>query len=686
MPEVPLRFDDFPALHEFAQKLRSSDSPRLRDGALFDAFQRLLEECRLVSFDIFDTLVVRRVAHPADVFLHLQRHALFRDVPFAKSVARLRIEAEREARQQQFARNGSGEVVLSEIYAEFCRITKLSTDAIQHLVDAEETVETVLCRPNPIAAELLRLTKSAGKEAIAISDTYHRTIFLHRLLEGVGISLPAGSIYASSEHRVHKQGGRLYSVACSDRRIPASEVAHVGDHPISDHQTPRRMGLRPLLHGHFVSPHPSPPFHEGEARWIESAVQAMRAYRMRCGRNNDFWRDLGYGVFGPLFVGFCQWLRDRMVEDGIQRAYFLLREGALLLRVIRCLFGDQTFGTRLLHASRRAMVLPMWATDKEFALSNLLVAYEPRPAREFLERLGLDPTQWTDSLRDAGIPSLDHMVDMRRDGPIMLKAFGSTALQSAMAEAAAKEKTPLVQYLREAGIWDCERTALIDLGWNGTIQKALQVLTTATVPGRRLRGYYLGTLARLPDRGAPTIDASSYWVQGGEPAAEAERLKRLGRLLEIISSSADGSLVRFQDIEGRATPVLGTNPLPASQLEAVDKLQSGILEFANEWRDLAAHLGPGIIPLSAATEECVRLQFSPTQKEASHLGDLALTQDMGTSTIVPLAQFRPESVTPEHLWRDFVECPWREALTNRPCGQAAAVRTLLWLRQSEEPA
>ncbi|MBX9678669.1 MAG: hypothetical protein K2X38_07880 [Gemmataceae bacterium] len=673
--------NDFRELTAFAKRLIPAGPPRLRGDALMDSFQRSIVACELVSFDIFDTLVVRRVAHPAEVFLHLQRHVIFRDHRFGKSVARLRVEAENAARQRAFSLRGSGEVDLPEIYAEFCRMAGLSTEAISSLVHAEETVEIALCRPNPQIAELVRRSRMAQKEVIAVSDTYHRGAFLHRLLEAAGIAMPPGSIYPSSEHRVNKQGGQLFGVVCRSRRVAPSKVLHVGDHPISDHQTPLKLGMPALLHGNFVSPHPTPPLQDGDSAWIESSVRAMRAYRTRCTEKSDFWRDLGYCVFGPFFSSFCQWLHDRFREDGIQRAYFLLRDGELLHRVYRCLFDDENPSTRLLHSSRRAMVLPTWTTDRPFAMANLLVTYEPRPAREFLDRLGLSSSSFTDVFRNAGFRSPDELVDIARDTRI-LAVFGSVRVQQALTEAAEEEKQALIEYVKDEGVWDCERAALVDTGWNGTIQKAVQMLANEISPGRQLHGYYIGTFERIAFQSPPGMSAKGYWVHEGKSHLAADKLRRLCRILEIVSANSTGSTVRFRKSGEKATPMLSASSVSQEQLDAIAMLQEGIVEFATDWRRLGAQLGNASIPLPVAIEECVRLQAFPTKEEAEKLGDLALSQDMGTSAVVSLARFRDESVALEDMWKDFETSAWREGLANRPCEKAATIRTLLWLGQN----
>ena len=95
----------------------------------------------VVSFDVFDTLLLRAVDRPQDAFALLGAKLGY------PHFARLRTEAESLARQRKRRRLGIGEVTLAEIWQELEQLTALSP---QEGMAAEQEVEKALCRGNPL--------------------------------------------------------------------------------------------------------------------------------------------------------------------------------------------------------------------------------------------------------------------------------------------------------------------------------------------------------------------------------------------------------------------------------------------------------------------------------------------------------------------------------------------------------
>ncbi|HEY6506848.1 MAG TPA: hypothetical protein VIY56_02470, partial [Vicinamibacterales bacterium] len=117
-----------------------------------------------LSVDLFDTLVLRAVAQPADVFLRVGARGVERGVlrphvtPAQFQV--LRQAAEETARQAQRARTGSSEVALPEIYQHLPQGVLASTEAA--LVALELEVEGELLFPHPRTLEAVVTARTRG--------------------------------------------------------------------------------------------------------------------------------------------------------------------------------------------------------------------------------------------------------------------------------------------------------------------------------------------------------------------------------------------------------------------------------------------------------------------------------------------------------------------------------------------
>ena len=98
-----------------AQESESARSHREPPRAL----ARRLAPFDVVSFDVFDTLLLRDVDRPEEVFSFVGAKLGYPDF------RRLRVEAERRAREKKRRAPGAGEVTLREIWQELERMTAL---------------------------------------------------------------------------------------------------------------------------------------------------------------------------------------------------------------------------------------------------------------------------------------------------------------------------------------------------------------------------------------------------------------------------------------------------------------------------------------------------------------------------------------------------------------------------------
>ena len=89
------------------------------------SYHKLLSEIKkgtfkVISLDLFDTLVLRLVDHPHQIFDEIGKKAiksnLLHSSITADEFALLRIKAEQDARKVNLNRNGHNEVNLEEIY------------------------------------------------------------------------------------------------------------------------------------------------------------------------------------------------------------------------------------------------------------------------------------------------------------------------------------------------------------------------------------------------------------------------------------------------------------------------------------------------------------------------------------------------------------------------------------------
>src|SRR5436309_780754 len=121
-----------------------------------------LRDYETISFDIFDTAILRVTQRPKDIFDHCQeevRQWLDDSVfPFTE----LRMQAERIARINAARDNNFQDVSLEEIYALFAHVTGLDAKTVARIKELELASEERFCYANPRVLELYRKCRSLG--------------------------------------------------------------------------------------------------------------------------------------------------------------------------------------------------------------------------------------------------------------------------------------------------------------------------------------------------------------------------------------------------------------------------------------------------------------------------------------------------------------------------------------------
>lgn len=666
----------------------SNNNAYTESGKLLEHFENELHYCSTVSFDIFDTLLIRYVNSPFDVFQYLATESVFRScgIP-VEQLAKSRSNAEIAARAAIAHPIGQDDISIVDIYSTFCRQHNLSLSLITEMIMAEERVELKLCRVNPPLRTLYERAVAAKKSVIYVSDMYHRPEFLKTLLEQNGFAVPEGCLFVSSAYKYNKTSRRMFKIVCDTVKQEPSKILHVGDSPEGDYFAPKSLGMRSILHRHRASAEKpdfstmKQPF-ELQAFLLGMAKVAKLEYP-----EGNFWWHLGYKTFGPLTVAYSQWLNTCFRRDNLDHAYFLLRDMAVVADVYKMLFPVTAGGTPAVKmpSSRRAWLFA--AADLipplAFSDSGLFYTRTPKPARVFLDRLSVNPEVFASEFAISGFTSLDELVDPREPAKLFTLIKQERVLKAILSRVE-YERAELVRYLHQSGILSKNKVGIVELGWSGRPQKALQAILSKIAPNLSLHGYYLGTFSSFLNYGGGNLPHSSFLVQDGQPGDLAHYLDSTSVLLESVYTSGDGSLLHFASKDTTVEPVLAPPDLQEEQRSLVADIHAGIRKFAADYVYQARKFGFKEIPPQLGIENYLRLAIQPTAEEASRIGNLSYGENLGSAGRLPLACFRKSSESISDIWNDFEASIWKAGLLNQSNGKALALRSTLWMM--EHPA
>lgn len=176
----------------------------------------------VVSFDIFDTLIVRPVVEPTDIFYLLDKKL---KKEYNIDFINYRLNAEREL--------GNPLASLDEIYEFIQEKYKLSSDEISLMKKEETSCEKQLCFRRDDIFELYKFALEHNKKIIAISDMYLSSEVLNDILLKNGYN-KIEKVYVSNECKSRKDTGALYKYVKKNEENLS--IVHIGDNYESDYK------------------------------------------------------------------------------------------------------------------------------------------------------------------------------------------------------------------------------------------------------------------------------------------------------------------------------------------------------------------------------------------------------------------------------------------------------------------
>ena len=420
-----------------------------------------LRDYETISFDIFDTAILRVTQRPKDIFDHCQeevRQWLDDSVfPFTE----LRMQAERIARINAARDNNFQDVNLEEIYALFAHVTGLDAKTVARIKELELASEERFCYANPRVLELYRKCHSLGLRTFFISDTYLPLAYLQSLLASRGFADPV--IYASSECRKTKHVGSLFTHMVANSGARRAHILHIGDNVYSDYHKAREKRIKSVL----ISDEAACTFatvgrdHEDDrakdSLFASICIGLARKRTISLGRNESqpdrLWLSLGYEIAGPICCAYLSWLFAAAAERGIRRLYFLARDGYLLYDAFKLVKDRRNvpLDATYTYSSRRLFYLAAIRQIDKPTLAVLLTPNLSLSTEHFLTRVGLSPHEYKAKLRRVGLKLGERLtstsgnflsIDLRQ----RLKRFFRMISSDLLAKAAT-ERALLLQYL-----------------------------------------------------------------------------------------------------------------------------------------------------------------------------------------------------------------------------------------------
>lgn len=560
--------------------------------------QIIQSSCQYISFDIFDTVIMRPLYNPTDLFLLMDKKfetLLKTNISFSK----LRIQAEHNARYQMgYTHPSYQDVTIEEIYRQLEQDFNIPKELADEMLEEEKRLEIELCTTREATKEIYYLAQLIGKKIIFISDMYLDRQTIESILDKNGYR-GYEKLYLSSEMRLTKNNGALFRAALNDLKVAGNEVLHIGDTWKNDITNAEAYGLQTIFLPkaievfenkiQAVSTNECSTIANKAMSIIQDGAKVKDSVGFRTmlalsvnkyfdnpyrsfNEQSDFNADpyfMGHYTLGMHLVGVASWLIEQGTKIQYDNILFMARDGYLPMKVYSEMakLYEKVPTAKYLYVSRKSVLPAMLRCKNDFY--DLPIEYRNHTPKTILSLLAFCTEDYVEE---------QFIAELKKNGMLYNKHFESeyefnyfmkyylAHLYSEQKHLRAIEKAK-VYFKENIGSQD----ATFDLGYSGRIQGAVSNLVE-----RPVDVFFIHQDAKRADAIKRKEGFNIFNFYDFTP-------HMTGLIREHLISDPGPSCIGFDLVDGKVVPKLEEEEKTYQDLFVISLIQKGVLDFARTY-------------------------------------------------------------------------------------------------------
>lgn len=368
---------------------------------------------KVISFDMFDTLVVRPFFVPLDMFVLMDKK--FVDITKCNPVvkfSKIRVEAEEELRRNNI------EITLSQIYDYISEFYSIDRKKMEKLKNIEEKMELHFCTKRKTGYQLYSLAKSLKKKVIITSDIYLSKAIIEQILKNNNYEFD--HIYLSSELMKTKSRGSLYEHILAAEKT--RDILHIGDNEHSDIEVAKTKGLEVcylprtinvMMNATSINVNSCGYLNEDFDMYNINTNIYLKNYGVRCAmavvankyfdnpfrtfmENTKFNSDptfIGYFCLGMHLLALSNWILSDTKNKGIDSISFMSRDGYLPLKATKIFNNNTNLNNQLLinyiYVSRRSLMPLVFSKKESASVIDTYIDYDLFSPETIIKQFGV---------------------------------------------------------------------------------------------------------------------------------------------------------------------------------------------------------------------------------------------------------------------------------------------------------
>ena len=521
-----------------------------------EVLYRKIDCSQIVSFDIFDTLLMRRVLFPTDIFIIAEQKLRENgcEYPFLR---------ERKKAEQELLREGK-QPKLGEIYDRMVFHDSSVSTHKKKWMELEIDIEKEYLLVRDKMKKMLEYVRQSGKQVVFVSDTCLPAEVLSELLRCKGISVLAEEALVSCQCGVSKSSG-LYCILRN--RFPKQRILHIGHDFITDEQCAKAWGIDDVFLVNSVHTllglSKANRFLMFDDMWMNRIIMGEFAakqfanpfvFEKTAGKiyiHSEY--DFGYYFLAPILIVFIRWLLKKAEEYKITRLLLSSRDGYIIKGLLDeaykkhtdCYLPEYTY----FYTSRSVCVRAALKEKKDILYAAEQIPFSGTAKELLQQRFGLKEEEILPE-KDVNESDADYIVKHEK----------------AILRHSCETRHRYKRYLLSLKIRDTDCCGFFDFVSGGTCQYALNKIWDTKMKGLYFLKFYDPVKADL------SIDAlygeNNAYVDGWA-------MTKKYFLLERVITAFEPTLMDFDE---KGKPVFGKETRSQEELNSLRIIHRGILD------------------------------------------------------------------------------------------------------------
>ncbi len=493
----------------------------------------------VVSFDLFDTLVMRKIKSYTDVFDVVDARLKEKKI-IIPNVEKKRVHSEKELSKVGAPR-------LWQIYEYILNDENVSQIDPHELAQMEWETDFSLLTVREAVRDVFCQALSMGKKVVITTDCYYAKEQIAHILEKFEFS-EYDDLIVSCEYGTSKTQ-KLFQVL--SKKFGEGKILHIGDDEYADVENAKVYGIDTFrvysANALFDSIGGL-----GTDTDINSVADSVKIGLFLSRIFNDpFWfeddekrlsvkdaSDIGYLFCAPMITDFTLWMKKIADEQGYRQILFVARDGYLLEKLFRMM--GVTKGIFYFHSSRTAAI-----------------------------RAGMESQQdidYVDGMKFFGTPEKALKV---RFG-IAVDDIESVERSALILEKSSIQKEYYQKYIDNIGI-DAGKIAMFDFVAKGTTQMYLQKLFL-----QHMKGFYF--LQLEPEFMADKeLDIEPFYSD------DEKNTSAIFDNYYILETILTAPYPQMLEMDCAGNPVFAKETRSGRDLDTLERMQQGVIDFFEDY-------------------------------------------------------------------------------------------------------